>query len=87
MEISLDNNIYSKEAVLKTIYLFKEDFNIKLSSDSNFIIISIECKQSLEFEQEIFMSMLIEQQLRETLNSQNGSLRDLIYTKAFSGVE
>lgn len=87
MEFSLAKDIYSKEAILQTIYLFKEDFNIELDTNESSIIVKVDSKKSVIFDKEKFMNLLLEQQLREMLNQKNGSLRDIIYKKAFSLVE
>lgn len=87
MQIKLLKELYSKEAVLKTVYLFKEDFTINIETDENSFILTIESLNSAVFSNANFITQLQEQQLRETLNSQYGELREVIYKKAFSLVE
>lgn len=88
MEILLAKDLYSKEAILKTIYLFRKNFVIDvISNDGNFVLTINNSINNTVFDKEKFLSQLQEQQLRETLNKQFGSLKEAIYKKAFSKVE
>lgn len=87
MEIELLKELYSKEAILKTIHLFSNDYNILLSSNEYAFVIKIKSLTDKIFDEILFMTKLQEQQLKETLNLQFGNLRETIYNKAFSLVE
>lgn len=87
MEIELLKELYSKEAILKTVHLFSNDFNILFGSKEYAFVIKIESLTDKNFDEILFMTKLQEQQLKETLNLQFGNLREAIYNKAFSLVE
>ena len=86
MEHKISNTIFSKETVLKVVYLWQEKFTIILSEDEYNYIISIS-DDNKDFDLTTFSTDLQEQQLRETLNSQFGKLRDAIYEKAFEKIK
>lgn len=87
MQLKLLKEMYSKEAILKTVHLFNDDFTIDITTDEHSFILDIKSLSSIGFEEVPFLSKLQEQQLRETLNLQYGELREAIYKKAFSLVE
>lgn len=87
MEIELLKELYSKEAILKTIHVFSNDFSILIDSKEHSFILNIKSLKDKIFDEVLFMTKLQEQQLREALNSQFGELREAIYKKAFSLVE
>jgi len=86
MEHKISKTIFSKETVLKVVYLWQEKFTIILSEDEYNYIISIS-DDNKDFDLTTFSTDLQEQQLRETLNSQFGKLRDAIYEKAFEKIK
>ena len=86
MEHKISKTIFSKETVLKVVYLWQEKFTIILSEDEYNYIISIS-DDNKDFDLTTFSTDLQEQQLRETLNSQFGNLRDAIYEKAFEKIK
>ena len=86
MEHKISKTIFSKETVLKVVYLWQEKFTIILSEDEYNYIISIS-DDNKDFDLTTFRTDLQEQQLRETLNSQFGKLRDAIYEKAFEKIK
>lgn len=84
MEYKLSKTTFNKEAILKVVYLWQEDFNIDIIEDEFNWVIDVKSKQAdKEFNFDDFNRDIQEQQLRETLNNQFGSLRDSIYSKAF----
>jgi len=87
MQIKLLKEMYSKEAILKTVYSFNQDFAIGVNADEYSYILDIKPVKGIDFDEASFLSKLQEQQLRETLNLQYGKLREAIYKKAFSLVE
>jgi len=88
MEHKFSKTVFSKEAILKTVYLWQKDFNISISEDEYNFILNIEEKTPNNvFNAAKFNSQLDEQQLREQLNKQFGNLRDYIYNKAFAHFE
>lgn len=86
MEHKISKTIFTKETVLKVVYLWQENFTIVLSEDEYNYIISIS-DNNKDFDLSKFSSDLQEQQLRETLNSQFGNLRNAIYEKAFEKIK
>lgn len=83
-ELKVSKKIYSKTAILKVAYDFQDNFNIVISEDEYNYILSVKSKNNdLSFNIEFFNNKLQEQELREKLNAQFGSLRNIIYEKAF----
>lgn len=87
MEVILSKELYSKEALIKTIYLYNDQFIIIVNTDEKNFILKIETIKNYIFNKAEFFSKLQEQQLREVLNEQSGKLREIIYQKAFSLIE
>lgn len=87
MEISLVKELYSKEAVLKTVHLYHDEYSITIDIDERVYILNVKPLKNALFSKEEFLSNLQEQQLREVLNEQSGKLREVIYQKAFSLVD
>ena len=87
MEYKISKSIFTKETVLKVVYLWQVNFTIVLSEDEYNYIISVSDNITSNFDLSKFSTDLQEQQLRETLNSQFGSLRDAIYGKAFEKIK
>ncbi|MBR1984140.1 MAG: His-Xaa-Ser system protein HxsD [Clostridia bacterium] len=84
MEYKISKTIFNKEVILKVTYLWQEDFNINISEDENNYVLSVVSKTGTDFIWDKFNSELQEQQLKENLNNQFGTIRDAIYEKAFS---
>lgn len=84
MEYRISKTIFHKEVILKVAYMWQEDFALKISEDENNYVISVTSKTTAVFDWDKFYSELEEQQLRENLNMQFGSMRNAIYEKAFS---
>lgn len=84
MEYKVSKSVFFKEAILKVAYLWQEDFSIKITEDENNYILSVVSKTGTGFDWDKFNSELQEQQLKENLNNQFGTIRDAIYEKAFS---
>lgn len=83
MDYKISKNIFSKESILKIVYLWQKDFSIVIEEDEYNYILKITPNNGVVFNEENFNKELQEQQLRETLNNQFGRLRDSIYNKAF----
>lgn len=83
MNFKVSKTIFSKESILKVVYLWQKDFNIVIEEDEYNYILNILSVGDAVFNVENFNKELQEQQLRETLNNQFGMLRDSIYNKAF----
>lgn len=87
-DYKISKTMFNKEAIIKVAYLFQENYTISISEDADNYILTVEPKNSsCDFDFDLFNRQLQEQQLRETLNIQFGSLRDAIYTKAFEHFE
>ena len=87
MEYKLSKSLYERDVLLKVIYSIGDKFNIYVSENANESVLNIESKNDCDFDFSRFNQELQEQQLRENLNKQFGSLRESIYKKAFSIVE
>ena len=88
MEYKFSKTVFSKECILKTVYLWPEKFTIKILEDGFNYLLEITPKNSGNiFDINTFTKELEEQELREKLNLQFGSLRDSIYKKAFEHFE
>ena len=88
MEFKFSKTVFSKEAILKTVYLWQQNFIIIISEDEYNFILNIESKiENGMFDISKFNSELEEQQLREQLSMQFGNLRDCISKKAFTHFE
>lgn len=88
IEYKFSKTVFDKGALLKTVYLFQENFNISILEDTCNYILHIDPKNdTVAFDYNLFNSKLQEQQLRETLNLQFGELRNAIYQKAFERFE
>lgn len=87
MEYKLSKSLYDRDVLLKVIYSIGDKFNIYVSENANEYVLNIESKNYCDFDFSRFNQELQEQQLRENLNKQFGSLRESIYKKAFSIVE
>lgn len=86
--LKLSKSVFDHNTILKTVYLWQENFSIKISEDEyNFILDIIPKEDTSIFEQSKFLEMLNEQQLRENLSKDFGQLRNTIYQKAFSIVK
>lgn len=84
MEYRLSKTTFSKETILKVVYLWQENFIINIIEDEyNWIIDYKPRYANKEFNFDDFNKEIQEQQLRETLNCQFGNLRNCIYNKAF----
>lgn len=86
--IKLSKSVFDHNTILKTVYLWQENFSINISEDEyNFLLDILPKKDTCIFEKSRFFEMLNEQQLRENLISDFGPLRKAIYQKAFSIVK
>ena len=83
--ILLSKTVYLRETILKAVYLLQETFSFNISEDEYNYVLKMD--SDIHFDEEKFLKLLNEQQLRETLNIQFGNLRDEIYHRAFSRFE
>ena len=83
MEYNISKTIFNKEVILKVTYLWQEEFNIKISENENNYVLTVVSKAGTDFDWNKYYSELEEQQLKENLNNQFGTIRDAIYEKAF----
>lgn len=85
MIIELSKSVFNKNTILKTVYLWQECFSINIKENEfNYVLEVVPIKPDMVFDENSFNMQLNEQQLRETLNEQFGSLRNAVYEKAFS---
>ena len=70
MEYKFSKTVFSKECILKTVYLWQEKFTIKILEDGFNYLLEITPKNSGNiFDINTFTKELEEQELREKLNS------------------
>ena len=89
LKLMLNKEIFSKKAILKTLYWYSADFTFEITPDNNFIILELKPieEKSLEDMQNIFQKLnqdLIDFQIRQEILSETQNIRDLIIAKAFS---
>ena len=87
MSYSISKSIYNKEVILKVSYLFQEDVKMHIEEDDNNYLLIVDNPKDSEFDWNKFNQILQEQQLREYLNNQFGTLRQAIYLKAFENFQ
>jgi His-Xaa-Ser system protein HxsD len=90
LQIQYKKDIYAKDAILASIYKFKDKCNIYLDSDeSNFVIYFFDKQLSREALEEIairFNDDIVDQQIRINTESKYKHIRDLIVEKAFKPI-
>jgi His-Xaa-Ser system protein HxsD len=94
LTIEIDEGIYTKEAVLRTAYWFIDRCYLLIRRDSpGRLSVQIKAKaatlenpapESLENVAGEFTNSLLEYQLRHEIESETGSIRELLIAKAFS---
>ena len=82
MEYKISKTLFSKECLLKVVYSWQEKVVLNIEDEDNNFVLKINENNS-SFDYDEFTKDLQEQQLREILNAQFGSLREAIYNKAF----
>lgn len=90
-QMSIDLNLYAKEAITATLYKFSHLFYIhqEMDSNQNRVVATFESKKENIVDDKIvkqFCNELIDQQLRYNTNVQFGHIRDLIVEEAFKPV-
>ena len=90
-QMSIDLNLYAKEAITATLYKFSHLFYIhqEMDSNQNRVVATFESKEENIVDDKIvkqFCNELIDQQLRYNTNVQFGHIRDLIVEEAFKPV-
>ena len=88
-QIIVDLNLYTKEAIVASIYKFSSLFYIHQQTNTdnpNFVNVVFESKDNNTITEDItkqFCNELVDQQLRHNINAQFGDIRDLIVKEAF----
>lgn len=91
-QITVDLHLYTKEAIIASIYKYSSLFYIHQQTDTNnpnFINVIFESKNNSIITEDItkqFCNELIDQQLRHNINAQFGHIRNLIVEEAFRPV-
>ena len=92
MVILVDKSLFSREAVLATVYRFSGDYNVSVESsndseDKYAVNITRKDQKEIdaEFEQD-FIRELTDQQVRLDIEARFGHIRDLIVEEAFKPV-
>ena len=92
MIILVDKSLYSREAILATVYHFSGDYNVSVGSSNDSeekYAVSIDRKGPKELSAEIeydFMRELTDQQVRLDIEARFGHIRNLIVEEAFKPV-
>ena len=92
MVILVDKSLYSREAIMATVYRFSGDYNVSVESSSESedkYAVSIIGKDQIEIDAEIehvFMRELTDQQVRLDIEARFGHIRDLIVEEAFKPI-
>lgn len=84
MNIKVNENLYSKNIVLKTCYTFIDSYYIAIDKEQDYFIISITAKDS-ECDNNIsgeFWNELLEQKCKAIVSSESKNVRELILTRA-----
>ena len=83
--LQLDQQLYSKEVLLKTAYSFTDRVYLHLAQDGNGRwLVSWTCKEGCELRPEAFENELIAQELRSGLLEKTAEVRKLILARAFA---
>lgn len=92
MVILVNKSLYSREAVLATVYKFSGDYNVSVESSNESedkYTIVINRKDLMEIDAEVehgFIRELTDQQVRLDIEARFGHIRDLIVEEAFKPV-
>ena len=92
MVILVDKSLFSREAVLATVYRFSGDYNVSVESSNDSedkYAINITRKDHTEIYAEFeqgFIRELTDQQVRLDIEARFGHIRDLIVEEAFKPV-
>ena len=92
MVIIVDKSLFSREAVLATVYRFSGDYNVSVESSNDSedkYAVNITRKDQKEIDDEFeqgFIRELTDQQVRLDIEARFGHIRDLIVEEAFKPV-
>ena len=92
MVILVDKSLFSREAVLATVYRFSGDYNVSVESSNDSedkYAVNITRKDQIEIDAEFeqgFIRELTDQQVRLDIEARFGHIRDLIVEEAFKPV-
>lgn len=91
--ISLDKELYSAQAIMKTCYALTDDFYIHVTrteANDHFAVYFYNKKNELTSSPavatQLFMDLLLENQLRQIVHQQTNTIREEIVKKAFSPI-
>lgn len=93
IQMNIDLNLYSKEAILETIHKFSHLFYIHQQTDKsnpNLVIVIFESKDGNNINIDIpkqFCNELTDQQIRHNVNAKFGHIRDMIVEEAFKPIK
>lgn len=87
--VKIDLDIYSKEVVTKVLYWFSRDFTIIQSLDGNYLTLSLEAQNSVEWDdaKKRLSQLLADYQMREVIAAETKDIRNILYIKAFANVD
>ena len=84
MVVRINQEVYSKDIVLKTCFIFIEDYYFQIDIEDNYWVVIIESKDHDSHRDIVneFWNELLEQQCRTIVSSKTKNIRELILTRA-----
>jgi His-Xaa-Ser system protein HxsD len=87
--VSLNSNLYSKDAIFKCLYWYSADFECKIDIEGDYYIVDFFAKNNISegeksFFKEKFSSDIIDFNLRDIVAKETETIRNLLVAKAFS---
>lgn len=90
LKITLNTDLYTKEAVFKTCYWFTDKCYLFLDKEDDKIIVFFKPKKEQSVDLNTiasdFLNELINQRVRTDVNNETGKIRELIVAQAFAEV-
>lgn len=91
LSFKLSATDYSESVVHKCMYWYLGDYNVAISKDVNNYMVTISLKNGKKFdEEELIVRLkndLIDFKLRELVNNETSTIRELITAKAFANYD
>ena len=89
IEISLDSNVYSLEAVKKCSYWYTDNYSVDIKQDDDQVILLLEPlnEDTEEDKDQIIKKLkndLLDFQVRDIVTKETKNVRDLLIAKAFA---
>jgi len=92
--VYIDSSLFSKEVVLKSLYWYGDKFNTRISTEVNAYVVMLKpmvnagiTEDDLGYYLQKFERDIVDYSLREVVNLETVSIRELLVAKAFSNGE